>query len=172
MISVIPIVSIVGRSGSGKTTLLEKLIRELKQRGYRVAVVKHHYHAGFQFDVPGKDSWRFAQAGADHVVIAAPDKVAHVRHFEREPTLEEVVVDVRDVDLIVTEGYKRADAPKIEVSRSERSSELLCSPDELTAIVSDQAFDLNAPQFGLEDVVELVDLIEVEFLKPGSWPAS
>lgn len=85
-----------------------------------VAVVKHHYHAGFEFDVPGKDSYRFAQAGADHVIVAAPDRVAQVRRYEHEPAMAEVVVDVRDVALILTEGYKRADAPKIEVSRRER----------------------------------------------------
>nr|HID14088.1 molybdopterin-guanine dinucleotide biosynthesis protein B [Anaerolineae bacterium] len=165
MTSAIPVVSIVGRSSSGKTTLLEKLIRELKRRGYRIAVVKHHYHAGFEFDVPGKDSYRFAQAGADHVIIAAPDKVAQVRRCEHEPTLAEVVADVRDVDIILTEGYKRADAPKIEISRRERSSELLCTADELVAIVSDQYFDMDVPQFDLEDVAGLVDLIETRFLR-------
>ncbi|MFQ6100992.1 MAG: molybdopterin-guanine dinucleotide biosynthesis protein B [Anaerolineae bacterium] len=160
MKSAIPIVSIVGCSKSGKTTLLEKLIRELKRRGYRVAVIKHHYHAGFEFDVPGKDSYRFTQAGADHVVVAAPDKVAQVRHYEHEPTLAEIVADVHDVDLIFTEGYKRADAPKIEVSRRERSSELLCAANELIAIASDQRFDVEVPQFDLADVAGLADLIE------------
>lgn len=165
MTSAIPVVSIVGRSGSGKTTLLEKLIRELKRRGYRVALVKHHYHAGFECDVPGKDSYRFAQAGADHVIIAAPDKVAHVRRCEHEPTLEEVVANIHGVDLILTEGYKRADVPKIEVSRSERRSELLCTADELIAIASEQRFDVDVPQFGLEDVGRLADLIEARFLR-------
>jgi molybdopterin-guanine dinucleotide biosynthesis protein MobB len=117
MTAAIPVISIVGRSNSGKTTLLEKLISELKQRGYRVAAVKHHYHAGFTFDVPGKDSYRFAQAGADHVAVAGPDRVVHVRRWEREPSLAEVVADIRDVDLILTEGYKRERAPKIEVWR-------------------------------------------------------
>ncbi len=160
MKSAIPIISVVGRSESGKTTLLEKLIRELKRRGYRVAIVKHHYHAGFAFDVPGKDSYRFAQAGADHVIVAAPDKVAQVRRYEQEPTLAEVVADVRDVDLILTEGYKRARAPKIEVVRRERSSELLCTADELIGIASDRRFDVEVPQFDLEDVTGLADLIE------------
>jgi molybdopterin-guanine dinucleotide biosynthesis protein MobB len=117
MTSAIPVISVVGRSNSGKTTLLEKLISELKRRGYRVAAVKHHYHAGFTFDVPGKDSYRFAQAGADHVAVAGPDQVVHMRRWEREPSLAEVVADIRDVDLILTEGYKRERAPKIEVWR-------------------------------------------------------
>ncbi len=106
-----------------------------------------------------------AQAGADHVIIAVPDKVAHVRRCEREPTLVEVVAHVHGVDLILTEGYKQADAPKIKVVRRERSSELLCATDELVAIASDQLFDVEMPQFGLEDVAGLTDLIEVQFLR-------
>jgi molybdopterin-guanine dinucleotide biosynthesis protein B len=74
--SFIPLVTIIGRSGSGKTTLLEKLIRELSGRGYRIATVKYHSHAGFEIDAEGKDSWRFAQAGSQQVVTAAPDKFA------------------------------------------------------------------------------------------------
>ena len=83
----IPILSIVGKSGSGKTTLLEKLIAELKRRGYRVATIKHHAHPGFEIDQPGKDTWRHAQAGSDHVVIAAPDKIASIRRLERDNQL-------------------------------------------------------------------------------------
>ncbi|MCU0489929.1 MAG: molybdopterin-guanine dinucleotide biosynthesis protein B, partial [Anaerolineales bacterium] len=71
-----PILSIIGKSNSGKTTLLEKLIPELRQRGYRVATIKHHAHAGFEIDQPGKDTWRHAQAGSQVVVITAPDKLA------------------------------------------------------------------------------------------------
>ena len=70
----VAILSIVGKSKSGKTTLVEKIIAELKRRNYRVATIKHHSHPGFEIDHPGKDSWRHAQAGSDHAVVAAPDK--------------------------------------------------------------------------------------------------
>ena len=119
----IPVISVVGRSKVGKTTLLEKLIPELKRRGYRVATVKHHAHPGFEIDRPGKDTWRHAQAGSDHVVIAAPDKVAAVRRVTREPTLDEIVTTIDDVDIILTEGYKRAGKPKIEIVRAARHTE-------------------------------------------------
>jgi molybdopterin-guanine dinucleotide biosynthesis protein MobB len=166
LVSAIPVVATVGRSNSGKTTLLEKLIPELQRRGYRVAVVKHLHHAGTPFDVPGKDSYRFAQAGAEQVILAAPDRVVHVRHHEQEPTLAEVVAGIRGVDLILVEGYKRADVPKIEVSRRERDMELVCGDDErLIAVASDQRFDVDVPQFDLDDVAGLADLVEVRFLK-------
>ncbi|MGQ9567280.1 MAG: molybdopterin-guanine dinucleotide biosynthesis protein B [Anaerolineae bacterium] len=159
----IPALSVVGKSDSGKTTLLEKLIPELKRRGYRVAVIKHDVH-GFQIDIPGKDSWRFQRAGADQVLIAAPDKLAHVRRLEHELPLEEILAQIAGVDLVLTEGYKRGPLPKIEVSRRERSQELLCSEGELFAIVSDQRFPLDVPQFDLDDAAGLADLIEARLL--------
>jgi molybdopterin-guanine dinucleotide biosynthesis protein B len=160
----VPVVSIVGKSGVGKTTLLEKLIPELKRRGYRVATVKHDVH-GFEIDQPGKDTWRHAQAGSDHVVIASPNRIAHIQRLERELTLPEIVATIRDVDIVLTEGYKRGPAPKIEVSRAERSRELICTPEELVAIATDQPYDLDVPQFGLDDVAGLADLIEEKFLR-------
>ena len=160
----IPVVSIVGHSGSGKTTLLEKLIRELKQRGYRLAAIKHHHHRDLQFDRPGTDSWRFAQAGADQVVVAGPDRVIYVRTSEEEATLEQVIAVIRDVDLILIEGFKQADVPKIEVSRGQPESELISPPGNLVAIVADRRFDANTPQFDLDDVAGLADFIEASFL--------
>ena len=162
----IPVISIVGKSGAGKTTLLEKLIRELKARGYRVATVKHDAHS-FEIDHPGKDTWRHAQAGSDHVVIASPHRIAHIQRIERELTLPEIAATINDVDLILTEGYKRGPAPKIEVSRAETGNELLCTRQELVALATDQHFDMDVPQFGLEDAKGLVDLIVIQFLTKG-----
>lgn len=159
-----PVISIVGKSGVGKTTLLEKLIPELKRRGYRVATVKHDVH-GFEIDQPGKDTWRHARAGSDHVVIASPNRIAHIQKLDRELTLPEIVAAIHDADIVLTEGYKRGPAPKIEVSRAERSRELICAPEELVAIATDQPYDLDVPQFGLDDVVGLADLIEERFLR-------
>jgi molybdopterin-guanine dinucleotide biosynthesis protein B len=144
--------------------LLEKLIPELKRRGYRVATVKHHVHPGFEIDQPGKDTWRHAQAGSDHVIIAAPDKVASIRRVDREPTLDEIAAGITDVDIILTEGYKRAGKPKVEVVRSDRSREPICTPDELLGLATDTQLDLDVPQFGLDDVAGLVDLIEQRLL--------
>ena len=106
----IPILSIIGKSGCGKTTLLEKLIAELKRRGYRVATIKHHSHPGFEIDQPGKDTWRHAQAGSDHVIIAAPDKIASIRRLSRPLTLDEIAAEIREVDIILTEGFTRREA--------------------------------------------------------------
>jgi len=161
-----PIISIVGASGSGKTTLLERLIPLLRQRGYRVAVVKHHPRPGLDLDVAGKDTWRLAQAGADHVALVAPDQVMHRRRLEREPSLEEVAAEIRGVDLILTEGFKKESAPKIEVHRQQDRPTLLSRPEELVAVVADRPLDLPVPQFAPEDIEGLADLIEGKFLTP------
>lgn len=158
-----PALSVVGKSNTGKTTLLEKLIPELKRRGYRVAVIKHDVH-GFDIDVPGKDSWRLSQAGADQVLIASPDKLAQVRRLPAELPLQEIVAQIDGVDIILTEGYKQGSLPKIEVSRRARSRSLLCGEEELVAVATDQPFDLDVPQFHLDDVAGLADLIVRQFL--------
>jgi molybdopterin-guanine dinucleotide biosynthesis protein B len=157
----IPVICVVGRAKSGRTTLLEKLIRELKGRGYRVGTIKHHSHAGFEVDRPGKDTWRHAQAGSDHVVIAAPDKIASIRRVDQEPGLYDIVATMTDVDVVLTEGYMRTGQHRIEVVRAARSSEPICRPEELLAIATDVAINgYDVPQYELEDAARLVDLIE------------
>ncbi len=160
----IPIITIIGKSKSGKTTLLEKLIAELKRRNIRVATIKHHSHAGFDIDKPGKDSWRHAQAGSDHVIIAAPDKIASYRVLQRELSLDEIAADVRDVDIILTEGYKQAGKPTLEIIRAQVSTTPLNISQERFAIVSDVLLDLGVPRFDLDDITGIADLIEQTFL--------
>jgi len=155
-------VSVVGRSNAGKTTFLEKLIRELKRRGYRVGTIKHYEH-DFDIDQPGKDSWRHAQAGSDVVVIASPQKMALIRRMDAELPLDEIVADM-PVDIVITEGYKHERKPKIEVFRRALASELLCAEDELLAIVADQPFAIPVPQFELNDASGVADLLESKYI--------
>ena len=160
-----PVISVVGKSGVGKTVFLEKLIAELKGRGIKVATVKHDIH-GFDIDRPGKDSWRHAQAGSDTVVISSPHKLAVIKRLDEEMTLDNIVESyLQDVDLVVTEGYKSGAKLKIEVSRRERSREMISSPRELIAVVSDQRFEISVPQFDLDDATAVADLIEERFLR-------
>jgi molybdopterin-guanine dinucleotide biosynthesis adapter protein len=164
MIMSIPLISIIGKSKSGKTTLLEKLIPELKRRGYRVATIKHHAHAGLEFDNPGKDTWRYAQAGSDVVVIAGPDKLATIRQLEHELTLDEIAASIQDVDIILTEGFKKAGKLAIEVVRQERGQELIGDPGQLLAVASDAIFEMPTQWFHLNDVRGIADLIELRLL--------
>jgi len=166
---VIPIVSVVGKSNVGKTTFLEKLISELVRRGYRVGAVKHDVH-GFELDRPGKDSWRLAQAGSAVVALSSPERVALIRRVSREMTVDEIALLMGpELDIILTEGYKRGDRPKIEISRQAVSGELLCSPNELVALVSDQEHSVSVPQFGLDDAAGVAGLLEKKYLRWGRF---
>jgi molybdopterin-guanine dinucleotide biosynthesis protein B len=162
----IPIISIVGKSDSGKTTLIEKLVPELTRRGYRIATVKHDVH-GFEVDREGKDSWRHKQAGAHTVVISSPKKVALIRDVEKDLTLEEIRERlIQDVDLILSEGYKKDVQPKIEIFRKEKHKELLCTKkDNLIAIVSDQKFRVGVSCFFLDDIRGVAEFIEKKYLQ-------
>ena len=163
----IPVVAIVGQSGSGKTTLLEKLLPELKRRGYRVGTIKHHPHPIFHIDSEVKDSWRHAQAGADTVVLASSAKVAVIKGVAAELTLEELRARFfYDVDIVIAEGYKTHPFPKVEIFRSAVHDHPICTGDEhLLAIVSDSDVHLGGPCFGLEDIVPLADFLEERLLQ-------
>ncbi len=164
----IPIVSIVGRSNSGKTTLIERLIPELNRLGYRIATIKHNIH-GFEIDHEGKDSWRHKKAGAQLTVVASPHRVALIEDTEQDYTISELRDRyIRDVDLILLEGFKGNPYPKIEVFRPEVHSEMLCREgDNLFALVSDQPAPVDVPRYSPENVKEIASLIEDLFLKAG-----
>ncbi len=88
-----PIISIISKKRSGKTTLLEKLIPELKQRGYRVGVVKHDTH-GFDIDHEGKDTYRHKAAGAEAVLISSPWKISLIQDVPEELSLDQLVAAI------------------------------------------------------------------------------
>jgi molybdopterin-guanine dinucleotide biosynthesis protein B len=161
----VPIYSIVGFSGSGKTTFLEKLIAELKRRNLRLGVVKHDAHR-FEIDREGKDTWRFSHAGADVVAITSSEKAALIE--QRELSLSDMVERIRDVDLILTEGYKLGDQPKIAIYRTASGKPLPGPDNSFFAIVTDANLDTQVPCFGLDDSAGVADLILADAQARGS----
>lgn len=151
-----PVFSIVAYSGTGKTTFLEKLIAELKRRGLRLGVIKHDAHK-FEIDREGKDTWRFSEAGADVVAISSHEKTAIIE--QRDLSLGEVISRIKDVDLILTEGYKHGGMPKIAVYRAASGNPLPAEADTFFAIVTDSAFETKTPCFGLDDAAGVAELI-------------
>src|SRR5512145_3008806 len=100
----IPLISFVGTSKSGKTTFIEKIIPVFRNKGLRIATIKHH-HLDFEIDKAGKDTYRHMKAGSSTVVLSSPYKIAIVRDVEKEVSLEDVMSRyIYDTDIIITEG--------------------------------------------------------------------
>jgi len=161
--------SFVAKSGTGKTTLLENVIPHLKERGYRVGVVKHDAHR-FDIDHPGKDSHRLTVAGADTMLICSEEKLAVVKHHATSPSIEEILEHYfADMDIVLTEGFKKSGLPKIEIHRRERSSTLLCRGEvhdsTLVAVASDEPMELDVQLLDLNNAEGVADFIEAYFLR-------
>jgi molybdopterin-guanine dinucleotide biosynthesis adapter protein len=149
------IFGLAGWSGSGKTTLLIELIPALIALGLRVSTVKHAHHE-FDVDQPGKDSWRHRKSGATEVMVASSVRWAlmHEHRGAREPTLSELLAQMAPVDLVLVEGFKGEDIPKLEVYRPSVGKPPLYPEDShVVALASDERLpETGLPQFSLDDV--------------------
>jgi molybdopterin-guanine dinucleotide biosynthesis protein MobB len=160
-----PVVSIVGRSRSGKTTLIEKLIVELKARGYHIATAKHT-HRDMTTPESDKDSDRHLKAGSEAAMIIDPHGLMMIKPLQNDINITQVAQLIgEDYDLILTEGFKEDDAPKIEVHRKENAPPLE-GVKKIFAIATNEPLDTKTRQFSLEDVKGIADLIEDGFIKP------
>ncbi|MEK7990754.1 MAG: molybdopterin-guanine dinucleotide biosynthesis protein B [Thiotrichaceae bacterium] len=161
----------VAYSGTGKTTLLTQLIPRLKQKGLRIAVIKHSHHA-FEIDHEGKDSYRLRHAGAVQTLLTSQKRWALIEETperETEMTLQEAIahLDTATVDLILTEGFKSASYPKIELHRPSLNKPLLYPNDnDIIAIASDAPLHEmpSIPCLNLNAIDEIVGFIEA-FIK-------
>ena len=156
---------VIGWKNAGKTSLMERLVAEVRARGFTVSTVKHTHHR-FDLDRPGKDSFRHRAAGAREVLLASHTRWAllHELGDETEPPLAEVLAKLAPVDLVLVEGYKRDTHPKVEVFR-EGEGRSLIQPDDPTvrAVASDQALTgLSVPALDLNDTRAIVDFILTE----------
>ena len=159
------IITIVGKSNSGKTTLLEKVIALLTDKGYKIGSVKHA-HDGFEMDKEGKDSFRHRKAGASATLVITENKIAMVKD-DTTSYIEKMQSYLSDMDIILAEGFKKQNLPKIEVFRTKSvHKEPLCMNDEnLIAFVTDSDYKPDVPIFRLEDINQIANFIEFNFLK-------
>lgn len=147
------VIGFAGFSGSGKTTLIEKVIPELVAAGLRVSLVKHAHHE-FDVDKPGKDSYRHRHAGAAEVLVSSSRRWAlmHELRGAPEPALQEQLKHLSPCDVVIVEGFKREEIPKVEVHRKGADAELLYPHDRnIVAIATDEKLDTVLPQIDLDD---------------------
>ncbi|MEW5769250.1 MAG: molybdopterin-guanine dinucleotide biosynthesis protein B [Pseudomonadota bacterium] len=155
-----------GYSGSGKTTLIEALLPRLLARGLRVSVIKQSHH-DFEVDVPGKDSWRHRQAGAQEVLLTSPHRWMLVRELrgEVEPELAAHLARLSPCELVLVEGFRHAALPKVEVWRAANDRPWLHADDpHIIAVAADAAPPGALPHLNLNDVEAIAAFI-LEWLK-------
>ena len=156
------IFGIAGYKNAGKTTLVVDIVRELTSRGLRIATVKHAHHE-FDIDHPGKDSYLHRAAGASEVIVASAVRWAHIVELGNspEPSLDELLENVGDVDLVIVEGFKHGDHPKLEIRRVGSDAPLIAAEhDSVQAIVCDgEVPDAPVPVMGRADVGAIADFI-------------
>jgi len=148
----IPVFTIAAYSGVGKTTYLEKLIPCLNEAGVKVAVIKHDCH-GIVLDADGKDTDRLRKAGADTVVIASQTGLACFQ--TGEASVADCLSHIKDVELILTEGFKKESFPKIALYRKDAGKPLAVETEACFAIVTDTPLSAACPQFPLDDAAPL-----------------
>ena len=155
----IPIIGFAAYSGTGKTTLITQILRELKKEGFRVAVIKHDAHQ-FEIDREGKDSWRFSQAGAAVTILSSPAKTAVIE--QRERSFPQLAAMVHDVDLILVEGYKQENIPRIGICRKATGKGLPHPAQTYIALVTDDDSirPKGIPVFSLEDIPGITAFIK------------
>jgi molybdopterin-guanine dinucleotide biosynthesis protein MobB len=155
---------VTGYKNAGKTGLMERLVTEITARGLTVSTLKHAHHA-FDIDHPGKDSYRHRTAGAHQVVLSSSNRWAMMTELRGapEPPLQDLIAQMVPVDLILIEGWKRDNHPKIEAYRQETSHPLIAPNDPtIRAVASDTALTVDRPLFDLNDTKSIADFILAE----------
>lgn len=168
-----PILGIVASgSNAGKTTLITQLIPELAKRNIRVSVIKHAHHQ-FDIDHPGKDSYNIREAGAVQTLIASGKRWALMTEMTRTPNYTDEA-DLNTLlkqfnqdyaDLILVEGFKYAEIPKIEVFRVGLNKPLLAPTDQnIIAVATDTSLDLTIPTLDLNNISAIADFIMLKVI--------
>lgn len=173
----LPIMGFAAYSGTGKTTLLSKIIPLLKNKGYRIGIIKHTHHS-MDIDKPGKDSYVLRKAGAAQTIIASRNRTAIILEnpeATKEPTLEDILANIKtnELDIVLVEGFKAATFTKIELHRQSLGNPYLYQNDSnIIAIATDHTIkadssnaidtlDINQPQ-------QIADYIEDKLIRENS----
>ena len=160
-----PVLGFAAYSGTGKTTLLVKLLPLLKEKGLRVAMIKHAHH-DFDIDEPGKDSYELRKAGAEQILIASDYRRAFIKEMPGadEPQLKDLInsLDLDEIDLVLVEGFRHLPFPKIELHRISMGNDLLFHEDKnIIALASDEHIkNDDIPQLDINNAMGVADFVQ------------
>lgn len=157
------IFGVIGWKNSGKTTLMASLLEEFTRRGHIVSAIKHAHHS-FDIDHPGRDSFKFREAGARQVALISPKRWALMHEFrdEEEPDFDEILSHIGPCDLVLVEGYKGGPFPKVEARSSRSLTQEPLSGDDPHIVAIASEGDTNTgelPGFDVNDIVAIADFI-------------
>lgn len=146
------VLGITGYSGTGKTTLLEKLLPKLTACGLKVGLIKHSHH-NVDVDKKGKDSYRLRAAGANPTMIVCDERWALMTETPAQQAVDfhQLIAKFEGVDLVLVEGFKQEQMPKLQLHRQEIEKPLP-ELDEWTIatatdypLVRENLLDINNP---------------------------
>ena len=147
-----PVICIVGKSKKMKLMIMQEMISKLKARGLRVGALKYHQHGDFEIDIEGKDTWKYANAGADTVAITSSVKFAVIKKASGEPDIDDIIEKhFTDCNIVLADGFTLSDKPRIIVIDNEEDIELFKQGCEVVAVI-----DKNA---GREYISGLVNIV-------------
>ena len=152
-----PVICIVGKNKNIKSMIMQELISKLKARGLKVGALKYHKHGDFEIDIKGKDTWRYANAGADTVAISSSVKFALIKKASGEPDIDDIIENhFIGCDIVLADGFTFSDKPRIIVIESAGDIEMFKKDCEVLAVID--------PNVGNNDLLELTSTVS-KFLK-------
>ncbi|MBU3112621.1 molybdopterin-guanine dinucleotide biosynthesis protein B [Clostridium lacusfryxellense] len=158
------VLAISGVKNSGKTTLITKLIPLLKEKGLRVATIKHDGH-DFKADTPNTDTYKHLEAGAYGTSAFSNTKYMLIKN---QPFISEAMLieEFSEVDLILLEGFKYSSYKKIEIVRFKNSSAPVGDPKTIIALATDGPTSFEGRVIDLNNIYIIADLI-INYTKGG-----
>ncbi|MEH7387930.1 molybdopterin-guanine dinucleotide biosynthesis protein B [Bacillus sp. JJ1521] len=148
-----PLLQIVGYQNSGKTSLVEKIVKKGTDYGHQIATIKHHGHqSNLENFHQAKDSSRHFKAGASATIVEGGGSL-QLEAKTSQWTLEKLIelCALFENDMILIEGYKAADYPKIVLIKKEKDTELLTSLTNIVAVISWIPIQTKFPLFHINE---------------------
>ena len=154
------IIGIVGWKNTGKTFFVSEIIKKLKSKNYRIASIKHAHHE-FDIDHPNTDSYIHRTSGSSQVIISSSKRWAKINELESqdEKKLDELISELSETDILLVEGYKNENHPKIEIINAKENKYLFQNIKNVRAIISDLNLDIDLIQFKKNEIDKIVNFI-------------
>ena len=154
------IVGIVGLKNSGKTFFVSEIIKNLKSKNYKIASIKHAHH-DFEIDHQNTDSYIHRLSGSSQVIVSSSKRWAKISELEnsKEKTLNELISELSETDIVIIEGYKSEKHPKIEIIKEGTNRYLLQDINNIKAIISDKKINTDLKQFKKNEIDNIVNFI-------------